>query len=236
MNLMPTPDNPSTDPRLDHHRPDLRHRPLHRARTREARHRRAGRPQPGQARRGRAEIRQQGGHAVSVLCDFSDIDQRPARGRARSSPSSLPIAGLLNNAGHHADHAGRERAGLGPHLRDQPPRPVRVHRGAGPPPARRRERRVHLLRRRGSRAQARGHRRLPRRPLHLRRGQRARRMGTRRLRTSGRRCLRHLEAVQPRHCPRVRAGDPAAAVQRRRAGLQPGHRLGRDANVASGSC
>src|ERR1700733_7914978 len=54
---------------------------------------------PGKLGAVQAEIdAQPGGHAVSIVCDFSDI---PSAGRAAAEivALDLPIAGLLNNAG-----------------------------------------------------------------------------------------------------------------------------------------
>ena len=87
-----------------------------------------------------------GGHAVSVVGDFSDI-RSVRRAAAKIIALDLPIARPGEQCRHHARLGRSKRPRVGPRLRDQPPRAVCVHGGAHPTPARRHEHRVHLLRR-----------------------------------------------------------------------------------------
>ena len=144
-------------------------------------------------------IEQKGQHAVSVVCDLSDLAsvRRAACGDHRA-PS--PDRRLAQQCGHRADARNEERAGLGHDVRDEPSRPVRADRGARAASPRRRERRLRLLRRRRSRAQTRQGRWLPWRSLYLCGGERARRVDTRRLCDAGARTLtpRQSSAISPR--------------------------------------
>ena len=172
----------------------------------------------------RAEIQgRPGGHAEPVVCDLSDIES-VRRAAAEIVTLDLPIAGVLNNAGIMPIRPGRSAQGwdlayatnhlgpfafteaLIPHLPDganvvftcsgveDPERKPAVTAGF-----------------RGGRyisaeASARGEW-APGGSSH-----------------AGLRRLRHLQAVRAHDGLHVRAGDAAAALQRRRARLQPGHR------------
>ena len=217
---------------VHHHRPDVGHRLPHGSGAGQARHGRPGRPRPGKARRGAEDDRAHGPAGGAGRVRPVGSRERAARGGGdHRAPSSARGPGQQRR--HHADARHQERSGLGHDVRHEPPRPVRADRGARAASPRRRERRVRLLRRRRPRAQARRGRGVPWRPLHLRRGERARRVEARRLHPSRPRRLRDVEAVQPRDGDGVRARDPAAALQRRRTGLQPGHRPRRATRTSS---
>ena len=128
-------------------------------------------------------IEQKRQHAVSVVCDLSDIAS-VRHAAAEIIALHLPIAGLLNNAGIMQMRATKNALGWDMTFATNHLGPVRADRGARAASPRRCERRLHRLRRGRSRAQARRGRRLPRWPLYLRGGERARRVETRRLQTS----------------------------------------------------
>lgn len=65
---------------------------------------------PGKLSEVETEIRAQPGHAVSVVCDLSDIPSA-RRAAAQIVALGLPIAGLLNNAGIMPNRAGRSAQG-----------------------------------------------------------------------------------------------------------------------------
>src|ERR1700683_1806455 len=99
-------------------------------------------------------IEQKGQHAVSVVCDLSDLAS-VWRAASEIIALHLPIAGLLNNAGIGQMRATRNALGWDNDIRDEPSRSVRAYRGARAASPRRSERRLRLLRRRRSRAQTR---------------------------------------------------------------------------------
>jgi NAD(P)-dependent dehydrogenase (short-subunit alcohol dehydrogenase family) len=114
-------------------------------------------------------IEKKGQHAVSVVCDLSDIASVKNAAKAITE-LHLPIVGLINNAGIYQIHATKNAMGwdmtfatnhLGPS-------------GAQTASSRRRERRLRLLRRGRPRTQTRCGGRFSRRSLYLCGGQRAR--------------------------------------------------------------
>ena len=219
---------------VHHHRPHLGDRLPHGAGAGEARHGRAGGPRPGEARTRCGDHRAEGHHAVSVVCDLSDLasvrraaarsSRSGSRSRAwsttpaswRCAPRRTRRAGTRRSRPDHLGPFALTEA-LMPHLPDGA-NVVFVCSAVEDP-----ERRPA------------GHGGVPGRPLHLGRGERARRVAARWFDPSRRRRLRDVEAVQPGDGAGVRARDAAAALQRRRAGVQPGHepRPGRNGSCAS---
>src|ERR1700686_2953456 len=58
------------------------------------------------------EIQQKGGNAVSVVCDLSDVSS-VKRAAAEIARLNLPLAGLEQQCGHHADAPHQECSRLG---------------------------------------------------------------------------------------------------------------------------
>ena len=156
------------------------------------------------------EIEREGGHAISVVCDLSDVAS-VHRASAKIIDLNLPIAGLVNNAGIHQARPTKNAQGwdmtfatnhLGPFALTEALQPhlldgasvVFIASGVEDP-----ERKP---------AKAAG---FPWWPVHLRKGERDGRVGARRLQDLRFRCLCHFEAVHPRDCSGICARDSTAA-------------------------